>query len=453
LTVERNAFTVSRFLPLLSDEIGYKVMPQRTAALIFGVFVAAVAGLGFGLRRSRRPELVGWLGPAAAIVAAVVFVALGTASRQAAPPTVAVAQLIDVVPGGREQPVRGLLALYRPEAGPVPIGTDKGGRLDMDASGLEGQTRRRVMTDADAWHWENLALPAGIRTGTFTFTASLAEPPVAVASFGPNGLEGKLTAPAFRGLSDSLIHTLTRRPVAIQLRPDNSFTANNDGLLPPGQYLVNTILSDQQQQRQALYRHLLTETETRHLEDRNTLLAWAEPLEVPFTLVPNARTTGAALVTIPLEMQRTSPGTRVIIPRGFIACDRILEGNLARITPQSSVAVDMDLRFQLPPTVLPLQIERARLHLRVQAPGRRFTVSAPADGRPVELHRVENPAGSFQVDIDQVRFLRLDDRGGLHLSISIGNVSSGPGGTGDPGWSIETLELGVIGRTIEGTGT
>jgi len=45
------------------------------------------------------------------------------------------------------------------------------------------------VTDLDAWHWEGLDLPAGIRTGIFRSTfrpARLA----AVARFGPDGLTG-----------------------------------------------------------------------------------------------------------------------------------------------------------------------------------------------------------------------------------------------------------------------
>src|SRR5205823_3019323 len=80
---------------MVLQEVGYAVVGRGTAALIFGGFLVAVVGLGVGLRRSRRPELVGWLGPAAAVGAAAVFVAIGESSRRSVPPTVGVAAVVE----------------------------------------------------------------------------------------------------------------------------------------------------------------------------------------------------------------------------------------------------------------------------------------------------------------------------------------------------------------------
>ncbi|MCI0462427.1 MAG: hypothetical protein L0Z62_36205 [Gemmataceae bacterium] len=446
---EAKSFPVREFLPLVNDEIGYAVVQRSTAAAIFGGFVLALLALGIGLRRSRRPELVGWLGPAAALAVAAVFVALGEASRQAAPPTVAVAQRIDVVPGGVEQPVTGLLAQYRPDAGTLPISSANGGRLEMDAAGLAGQTRRLVTTDLGAWHWEDFALPVGVRTGTFRFTARLSGPPTAVARFGPGGLEGKLSSGSLRHVTDPLITTLTRRTVAVRLGLDGSFTAGDDSLLPPGRYLADALLSDQQQRREAVYHALLTEAGASHVDGRSMLWVWAEPLDVPFRLLPGARFAGSALLTVPLELEPTPPGTRVTIPRAFIAYERLYKGGSTRPTLQSQAAVDMDLRFQLPPVVLPLQVEQARLFVKVVAPGRRFTVSGQAAGERVELRSVDSPADAFTVNLTAERFLRLDDRGGLHLNVTVGDAAAGAGPGHESGWTIESLELGVTGQKSE----
>src|SRR5207244_13167066 len=126
-------------------------------------------------------ERVGWLGPAAGLGATGVFVGLAESSRRSAAPTVAVAQIVHPVPGMREAAVHGLLAVYRPESGTAAIGAGQGGFFDLDMAGCEGQTRRLTLTDMDAWHWENLTLPAGIRTAPFHCTVSTTEPIKAVA--------------------------------------------------------------------------------------------------------------------------------------------------------------------------------------------------------------------------------------------------------------------------------
>src|SRR5262249_61752888 len=104
---------------------------------------------------------------AAALGAAAVLLALGEASRRATAPTVAVAQVIDVIPGTQEAVAQGTFAAYRPHSGPAEFGAAGGGSFELDAADLEGQIRRRVLTDMDAWHWDNLALPAGVRFASF----------------------------------------------------------------------------------------------------------------------------------------------------------------------------------------------------------------------------------------------------------------------------------------------
>jgi hypothetical protein len=108
----------------------------------------------------------------------------------------------------------------------------------------------------------------------------------------------------------------------------------------------------------------------------------------------------------------------------------------------------MNLRFQLPLSVLPLQVERARLVVQVRAPGRRFTVTGAADA--AELLSVESPNDTLQVDLTQEALLRLDDQGGLTLRIKIGELAAGgPTMGGAPArWSIAALGLEVTGRTL-----
>ncbi len=451
LAPETSPFRMAAFEPLLGDEIGYEVVGPGPAALVFGAFLLTALGLGIGLRRSRRPELAGWVGPVAALPAAAVFFALGEASRRAVPPTVAVTQLVDVVPGSTEQPVRGLLALYRPDAGPAPISSDRGGRLELDQAGLSGQNRRLVMTDLGAWHWENLALPAGVRTGTFEFTARTDPPPSAVGRFGPDGLEGRLAPGPFRGLADALLSTPTRRPVAVSLRTDGTFTAGDGDQLAPGQYLSGAILSDRQQRRQAVYRHLLAESEPRYLEGRTTLLAWADPLETPFTLEPGAKAVGSALVAVPIAFERPPPGARLTVPRAFVPFVRLHDGRTDRPTLASEAGIDMHLRFQVPPSVLPLAVERARLTARVTAPGRRVSVAGRAGEEQVELFAADGPDQAVRIDITEGRLLRLDDQGGLHLELHVGELSPELGRGGQRvAWTVEGLGLEVTGRAEAG---
>jgi hypothetical protein len=108
------------------------------------------------------------------------------------------------------------------------------------------------------------------------------------------------------------------------------------------------------------------------------------------------------------------------------------------------------LRFQLPPSVLPLQVERAVLTLKLTVPGREVTISVPSGNETVVLRRRTAPMGLEQVEIEDPKLLQLDETGGLYFNLVIGDVAAGDGvgstGTRSP-WRIDSLDLEVHGRT------
>ena len=431
--------------PLLTEEIGYTIIGRETAAAILGGFVLTLLGLGLGLRRSRRPELVGWLGPAVALVAAGLFVGLGARSRQAVPPTEAVVELVDAIPGSGETTATGLYAVYHPTSGPATIATREGAMLALDTEGLDGQTRRRVQMDTGIWRFEGLTLPAGVRTGPFRSGGQHGRV-VATARFGPDGIEGRLEVGRYAGPTDAIFLTAAREPVAVRFGLDGKFTATSSDALPPGQYLAGVVLTDRQQRRQAVYRQLLGGALPRHLEGRELLLAWAEPPDPPFTPEAGSRVIGTALLTVPLEFEKVAPDTRVTVPRGFIPFKRSTNGALSVPTMTASFPVDMRLRFQLPASVVPLKLERATVFVRVRAPGQKFIVSGVADGQPVRLYETDTPTEPIRVEITDERLLRTDAQGGLHLDVAI-KGAAGTGESAETAWKIESLAMEAVGRT------
>jgi hypothetical protein len=71
------AFQTAAVRQALAEEIGYSVVGRGTVALVFALFLLPALALGVLLRRLRRPELLGWLAPAAAVGAAALLHALG----------------------------------------------------------------------------------------------------------------------------------------------------------------------------------------------------------------------------------------------------------------------------------------------------------------------------------------------------------------------------------------
>jgi hypothetical protein len=439
------------FERLLNDEIGYSVVSHGTVASVFGGSLLAALLLGIVVGKSRAPSLLGWLIPAAALGAAATFLVLGELSLRAVPPTVAVVQLVDASPGIEESALHGRLATYRPDAGTAEVGVTQGGFFDLDMTGIQGQTRRLLMTDSEAWHWDNLDLPAGVRLGSFHYTATTTEPIAAAARFGTDGLQGKLNAGNFRDPEDAVLHVPPGRTLAVRLRPDGTFTAGSQDALPKGQYLSGTLLSDRQQRRQDIYREFLKNPTAELLEGRPLLFVWAKPVDMHFALAPNSRLTGSALLVVPLRLERPASGERVTIPGAFVTYRQIARLGAMQPVKESSQALDMRLRFQLPTVALPFKVEQARLVIKIDAPSRRVVVSGEADGKPVELHRVESPLDPIRVTLGEERLLHLDNQGGLYVNLSISDMVNGRDKQMDATlveekWRIEDISLEVTGR-------
>jgi hypothetical protein len=342
------------------------------------------------------------------------------------------------------------LALFRPDGGPLPLSSTQGGLLDFDMSGLEGQLRQLVMTDLGAWHWENLALPAGVRKGTFRYSTRLEKPVSAVATFGAQGIEGKVAG--FQGWTDALIQSPAQRALAVNFRADGTFMVGEGDLLVPGQYITGTVLTDRQQRRQGIYGPLLSAEATSPqvatpglVEGRSTLWAWAEPVPLPFSFGPDIRTVGSALLAIPLEFEHSPPDTRVTVPRAFVPMRRMLQGRPSRPTMEGQYGFDQHMRFQLPASVLPMKVERARLFAKVNAPLRRFTVAGHGASTPIITR--ESQIDPIEHDIVQSDLLQLDAQGGLNFDIGISEQLKDQ--EDNPlKWIIGSLELEVVGQTL-----
>src|SRR5262249_36392598 len=124
---ERPTISADDLRAYVTEEISYSVVPRDTVLLVFGFFFLGLAIVSVVLGRKGSLEHLGWLGPALALGAVGVFVGLGEWSRGAVPPTLAVAQLVDAVPGVDHVQLTGFLAVYQPSPVTAAVGAKQGG--------------------------------------------------------------------------------------------------------------------------------------------------------------------------------------------------------------------------------------------------------------------------------------------------------------------------------------
>jgi hypothetical protein len=443
---ERPAFNAADLLSYVTEQISYSVVARRTVLLVFVLLFVVLSVFTLFLARRHLLEHLGWLGPVVALAAAGVFIGLGKLSRGSVPPTLAVIQVVDAAAGVNEVQTTGCLAVYQPSRGTSSVGAEQGGTFELDLAGLEGRVIRRVQTDLDRWHLENLDLPAGVRVAPFRHTEPTQAPMAATARFGPDGVRGWVWPGPFRQWEDLLLTTPGQHTLAVHQDESGSFGVGSEDELPAGQVIASGLLTDRQRAHQRLYEQLLAEPQPRYVAHRSLLLAWAQPVDMHFALLPDARTTGAALLVIPLRFERTPPGERVTIPAAFVDCRRIAsDGRPLPPAMESPLAANLRLRFQIPSSAFPLIVENARLNLKLNAPGREIIVSAFAGRDMVPVHRLSSPFIAEQIEISEPALLRPDEHGALYLNLAVGEMRGA--GVQQELWRIETVGLEVRGRT------
>lgn len=436
--------------PIVSEHVGYKIVGRWGVALVLGGFCGGLLALGIWLARRDRLAHLGWLGPLGALATAGVLVLMGQASRDAVPSTVAVGQLVEVSPRVNDVRVHGLLALYNMKE--EPLGAADGGIfIPAQVGSNPGSKQRMVWTDMNQWHWENLALSAGVHLAPFEYSTSLPKPISAKATFGPEGLVGTYAAEPFQDLADAIVAIPMQRHLAVTLQPDGQFTAGPRDQLERGQFLSANVLSDEQRRRRTIFQALFADPK-RPYPAQPTLLVWASPLDMKFLMPKDARRIGAALLAIPLEMQRPEPGSRLKIPSPFLSPRPLLtleEARSAWYNPNlNSWLVPMTrgghmmLRYPVPAETLPLKLDKVRVTISITAPGRTLEITTLDNNKIVTLTMSESPMGTLRFDLPAER-MKIDDRGGLAVGLKVSELPS------PRDWQITDLQLEIEGTALE----
>ena len=453
-----------RFSPALSRQIGYRIVGRNWIIAMLGTFCLVLLLAGIWLWRGEQLERMVWIGPALATITAVLLVSIGARSRHEVPSTVAVAQIAHIDSGIEELRITGVASIFNQNEYDREIGSKGGGVLSLDMTGLGGKTRRMTWTDLDAWHWENLTLPSGIRVAAFGTKVKSDRAIEARGSFGPAGFTGTIQAGPFSEVSDAIIAMPSHRNLAANIEPDGGFSAGPDDVLAPGHFIKGALLTDRQRRREEMYRQFLDPGGAVSYPTRPMLLAWSRPLDLGFVISRGAKQAGWALLPIPLEVDPVPADTEVVIPSTFVDFRQVagLErhvsssySNYLREWMVERTASRIWLRFQMPKEVLPLAIKQCTLTLNINAPSWNARICGVSDMRQVPLWTRSGPVGLFQVPIKDPQALALDEDGGLLLGILVdqdeGRDMAGADVTRKQGssWNIESVQLQVSGVTLQ----
>jgi hypothetical protein len=455
---EPQPLDVAAVKPFLAKQIGYRILGREVVAALLAAFCSIVCLAGLWFLRTGHLERLLWAAPAAAAVTSALFLGVAVSARRSVPPTVAMLQRVMLEPGVGTGHARGLASLYSPEAFGAGMGASGGGIFFPDMTAMAGQRRRMVWTEEGTWHWEDLKLPPGVRVAPLTHVVHLDETVECRARFGPAGLQGRFES-SFKNLGDAVISLPGLPLAAANIREDGTFTSAGGDVLAPGEFTTDTWLTDIQRRRKPIYQQLFSGQSTETESGRTTLFVWADSIDSGFTF-PHEKRLGSALLSIPVRMERPSPGARVTVPASFLEYRGIVgpDGHKPTVYSHSlkqwvetKDAVTEWLRFQIPAAVLPIELSRATLALDVRAPSRAVEILGLVDGSPVVVRSFSHPIGTYGITLDRPELLRLDDQGGLVVAIRVGEDESTE--TGDvmtkARWRVDSLQMENEG-TVQG---
>jgi hypothetical protein len=447
----------------LSQQIGYEVVDFNIVLLVLTISCGGLLVAGMWLVRTHRFRLLVWAGPAFAITASGVLMVVGMRNLHSVPNTVATIQLVAVAPESDDLNLTGLLSVYRQDESQKRISVVNGGTISPTRASQSGTTRRMVWTDIDSWHWENSAIPAGVNRSTIRFSRNIRKPVRAVGSFGPDGLSGRLDSQPFEQPGDAVLVTTALHPLSVKFQDDGSFVAGSNELMTGGEYIGGVLLSDEQRRRQDLYRKLLTNKRRSTLIDKPTMFVWTKSIETGYAISSDETFRGSALLSIPLQLERTPPGRQVTIPGTFLPYRGVsgpkgLEssGHLSNADGtwlERSRPARTWLRAEIPPEVLPLRMTRLTITLRLSGKSQPVKIVELVDGKPRVLATRTSPEGVQRIEIKQTETLQIDESGGVTIGIFVGDTLSlneyNMTETQGERWNIDFLYLEIAGTTLE----
>ena len=455
------------FQPDIAEEhvrayVGYSIPPRSVVLGLLAGFVIVLTGLGRWLSRSGRLEWMGLLGPVVALMCGSTLVATGHLHRDELSSSVASVQFVQPISGTGDVRVTGTSGVSSPDSGMVDLSGTQGGWVLPDLAGLEGTTKRLIWTDLDRWQWENLPGTPGMRTGTLLESQCLAEPVSLSCQLDQHGVVGQFSLPAGLSPSDGMLITRAGR-IGVEFEDGQTLRARAGQVLADDQYLQASVLTDEQIRRRQSLERMLGESGNEQFLRQPQLWFWTEAWDLASGWGERFHNTGSALVTMPVNLRRPAAGTEITIPAPLLPYREAAGPDGYGITSffnwrrnqwaQKYLPTSNWLQFQVPPSLLPIAPQSARLVIRVDGPVGKLSVAGLRGDQVAPIKTWTDPVGRLIHEVDDPELLSLTDDGHLLLRVSGGDPdrpeltqSSGEAVQRISYWRIESLSLELRAR-------
>ncbi len=459
----------------LSKEIGYQIPGRGVIATLLGAHILVVLVAGIWLARRHELQYMGYLIPAAAILATLSLVAVGNRQTTAVPSTIATGQIVHAVADSSQVQVESVAAIYSQETRPLPITSSAVSVTQLGDDQSSGEVKRILWDDSGKSEWLFVEQrQSKVQHAETNAIVNLPDAWSVRGRFTPNGLEGQIVGLDPGKCQDAVVVSSANPSLAIKLDPNSgTFVGGLNDVLLPDQFYDSTLISDVQQDRQALTREL-HDSDATFFPRQPSLLFWTDPVDAGANFGDGFVRRGWALASVPLRIERLNPGSEFKVPASFLQLEShvgakgpstVFNPDTGRWLDSMNKPSESELRCVVPRPLLPCQLRRCQVVMKVTAPGRTVEVKGMVGGQYQTLYRVESPAGRVEFEINDPDALSLDAGGGFLISISVSETEQEkldqqqPAEAGEEPtaayakisrstWAIDYVHLNVEGTTL-----
>lgn len=434
------------------ERIGNPVVSRALVALVLLGFCGSLAIFGIWKYTQGDLKSIGLAAPAIALVAAVPFIIAAALQRRDIPSMVSILQVAQL------EPSHGLLlretaAVYTNASQSMELAGNADG-IAIPSTKMETGVRSFVTEDLYRWKIANTAWPVG----TWRYTSEVSVPDksaVALAKLTEQGLSVELP----KQLPSTLLD-----PVALMVPGSPSLGKSDENrLLIDGEYTaggdrwtVDTIVTDEQRRRAAIYSELFASTERLDVPVR-TLCGWTDLWSDGPQWSTNLERRGTALVMMPIQIETPQVGSLIKIPSSLVS---IQHASTQKVSPifnqttgkwisESTLSTAADFAFVLPPEAVPLELSSIAIDWDVKAPRRHARLLYLDGGEAIELVQLDEPSIPWKATFQDARLLKTFMDGRLELRIEIkGGEELTTSEKGFVSWQIKHLRVSASGRTL-----
>ncbi|MEM6691708.1 MAG: hypothetical protein AAF664_19920 [Planctomycetota bacterium] len=415
--------------PMLNQVIGYEIPSKASIAIVLltHLIILLIAGIVL-LRRKALQHFASALIATSLLSGLLVFV-LGKRKTTAVPDTIATGQIVRAISGSPHLSIESTSAIYSSRSRSLDISSEYGTITEFPNLDVAGETKRLLWDDSANSQWMFVDQPPGVVQHFKTNAVTTPSSPMLVSgSFDENGFKGKWFGVGEETFEDAVVVSKAMPSAKADfVSGSGELISRADDLLPPNRFIATELVEDRQRERQALLQGWVQDDKTL-FTTAPSLFAWGKPVDAGQSLDGVFEERGFALHIIPIDLQAPELGQRFVVPASFVRLEPIagddgvvslFNAETGRWVENVSRPADIAIRCLLPKPLLPCQLDRATVRMKIKAPSRSLLVQAMDGEKRKTVFELANPVGIVETKIQDARLLQVDDRGGVRISISV----------------------------------